>query len=351
MTDTAFNEWITQAAPDWATRCRFLPDVLERDRHQPETTVPIWDYLDRVLTDTRIEQGQRMSAQWDQALRVIEKRFNISRFVILAIWGLETNYGMTCGDVHVPSALATLAFGAATQRRRIMFLSQLQALAYINHLDSDDLHGSWAGAMGHTQFMPQAYRDYAVAYDGNGPADIWGNDPRDALTSTAHYLMKHGAVSSDFDVVFVELDTHFDYSTLGDDFIGSEKLGLVPHTSYRGFAPYGAHGPAVFLGPNARAILGYNHSLHYVLAVMFLAHRLADINIPDILWPVDLDILGRTQLCQIQTALVALGYNTNGVDGIWGTASQRALQNWQKSSGRVADGYPTLDALHALLDR
>src|SRR5210317_1327314 len=348
MTDIGFHDWIAKTTPEWAGRCHFLPEVLERDRDQPEKTVSIWVYLDRVLSDHRIAQGRLMAETWADALSKIEAHFGLSRYVILAIWGLETNYGANRGDIHVPSALATLAYRAGTSRRRDMFLAQLQALSDIQHIPNDNLRGSWAGAMGHTQFMPQAYRDYAIAYTGDRPADIWADDPRDALTSTARYLVAHGAVSHEIDVHFCYLDTDFDYGCLEFPVNGTHISGLHDGKTYRGMAPYGSHGPVVFLGPNAQAIYGYNHSLHYVLAVVFLAQKLAYLDVPPVDWPVDLDILSRAEIQRVQQYLVDLGYDTNGVDGIWGAGSRRALRQWQVSVGHVADGYPTLQVLAQL---
>ena len=343
MTQHAFDHWLDQTAPEWSGLCVYLPDVLERDQRQPEKTVPLWDYIPRVLSDTRIAQGYRMAAQWGDDLAQLETRFPVSRYVLLAIWGLETNYGATRGDYHVPSALATLAYGSKNPRRRDIFLEQLRSLTDIATQAHQTLRGSWAGAMGHTQFMPTAYRDYATAFDGVAAADIWGDDPRDALASTARYLAEHGAVSGVDDVIIAELETDFDYSTLDELIIGDGRWGLHIGCKYRAIAPYGSHGPAVFLGPNAQAIHAYNHSLHYVLAVTFLARALAGMDVPDVQWPVALTILSNDQLRDVQAGLVGLGYNTNGVDGIWGSGSVRALRDWQASVGRIADGYPTTE--------
>jgi len=177
---------ITEASYDRAMAgVQFLPDVVNRDRKQDEFTKTIWDYLDKAVSDERISSGQKALETYARLLDQIEVKYGVDRHVIVAIWGLESAYGAVRGDISTISALATLSYDA---RRGVFFEAELMAILQTlqeGKVTPAQLRGSWAGAMGHTQFMPTSYRALAVDFSGDGIANIWDEDPSDALASTA----------------------------------------------------------------------------------------------------------------------------------------------------------------------
>jgi membrane-bound lytic murein transglycosylase B len=171
---------------------RYNPDVIEKDRNQAEFTRTIWDYLDRAVSDLRVENGQAAMRDNRRLLDRLEATYGVPKEVVVAVWGLESSYGANRGDIPVIEALATLAYEG---RRGPFFEGQLiDALRILQSGDArfDNFTGSWAGAMGHTQFIPSSFHSFAVDFNGDGRRDIWSDDPADALASTAAYLAKSG---------------------------------------------------------------------------------------------------------------------------------------------------------------
>ena len=189
----ALEQGITRATFDDALRgVTYDAQVIKRDRNQSEFTKTIWDYLDTAVSDLRIENGRAALAKWDDALNKIEAEYGVNKEVIVAIWGLESAYGTFRGSSSVMNSLATLAYDA---RRAEFFEGELiNALQILQSGDTtpDQMTGSWAGAMGHTQFMPSSFNKHAVDHDKNGKRNIWGENPTDALASTAAYLKFYG---------------------------------------------------------------------------------------------------------------------------------------------------------------
>ncbi|MDZ7904504.1 MAG: lytic murein transglycosylase, partial [Cypionkella sp.] len=250
---------------------QLLPDVIEKDRRQDEFTRTIWDYLDRAVSDDRIASGQKTMQKHNGILAQIEDRFGVDRYTVLAIWGLESAYGAVRGDISTLSALATLAFEG---RRAAFFEGELIALLKIlseGKAKPEQLFGSWAGAMGHTQFMPSSYRALAVDFAGGDRPNIWDDDPSDALASAAAYLAKSGWKLDQPWGVEVILPPNFDYEIAGNRTqrppsawteMGIRRAddGDLPDDWGAIILPAGARGPAFLVTDNFAAIETYNRA-------------------------------------------------------------------------------------------
>jgi len=329
------------------------PKVIERDRNQSEFTKTIWEYLDTATSELRVTNGKAAFAKHLDTLANIERRYGVPAEIVAAIWGLESAYGTFRGTDSTIRSLATLAHDA---RRSAFFEAQLlDALRILQSGDTTpaQMTGSWAGAMGHTQFMPTTYRDFAVDFDGDGRADIWLSIT-DALASTAHYIQKCGWQKGQIWGLEISLPDDFDFSRFAD---GQSRhlsewrtLNLRPAdnvwpvsndgTVCKLELPAGASGPAFLITANFDAILKYNASVPYALAVVHLADRIAGKNYFLTPWPdeIPLSIQERREL---QRCLVTLGYDTGGIDGILGRASRSAIRHYQIAKGVTADGYPS----------
>jgi lytic murein transglycosylase len=338
---------------------RFLPRVVELDRAQPEFTRPVWDYLDRAVTPQRITLGQARLAQVRDAADAAAKRHGVPGEILVAIWGLESHYGANFGDIPTIDALATLGFDG---RREKWARSQLlAALKIVQNGDIDRAHmvGSWAGAMGHTQFLPSTFLAYAEDADGDGRRDIWGS-LADVMASTANLLARSGWQAGQPWGVEVLLPAGFDparadaalrqsagqWAAEGVQTIDGAPLPALADAAV--LLPAGARGPAFLVGANFRALLRYNNATSYALAVGLLAQGLAGgpgVRAP---WPRDLQPLSRSQLLALQTALNDLGFASGPPDGLMGPATRDALRAYQRSAGLPADGFPTLDLLQRL---
>ncbi|MDB5664460.1 lytic murein transglycosylase [Cypionkella sp.] len=337
----------------------FLPDVIERDRKQDEFTRTIWDYLDRAVSEDRIVAGQKALRTYGPLLEQIEARYGVDKHIVLAIWGLESAYGAVRGDIETPSALATLAYDT---RRGGFFEGELIAALQIvqsGAVKPAAMIGSWAGAMGHTQFMPSSYLKLAVSFDGRGKPDIWGEDPTDALASTAAYLANAGWKNGGRWGDEVRLPVGFDYSVAGDrtqkplsfwaglgvTFPGGGSLG-------DGWAslllPAGARGPAFLIYDNFAAIEAYNKADSYVIAVGHLADRIAGGAAFVGGWPRDLRALTLGERKEMQVLLLAAGAYAGTADGKIGPLTVAAVKAFQRARGMVVDGYPSLEILLAL---
>ena len=336
-----------------------MPDVVERDRRQAEFTRALWDYLGRAVSDARIENGQARMAEVADVLARIESRTGVDRYTVAAIWGLESAYGAVRGDVPVIPAMATLA---AEGRRNEFFETQLiAALRILQDGDTtlDQLKGSWAGAMGHTQFMPSSFLDLAVDHDGDGRRDIWGEDPADALASTAAYLANAGLVTGQPWGVEVRLPEDFDYlqadRTIRRSPAAWAEMGVldmegapVDETAAASILlPMGHRGPAFMIFDNFAAIERYNTADAYVIAVGHLSDRLRGMGPIRAEWPQD-RALTFDERVALQERLTAAGFSTRGVDGRIGPLTIDAIRGWQAANGQVPDGYASPDLLEAL---
>ncbi|OCX66159.1 murein transglycosylase [Thioclava sp. SK-1] len=372
-TQARFNAWvsgfksralangITEATWRRAmTGVHYNPKVIERDRYQSEFTKSIWDYLDGAVSESRITNGRAMLAKNRRVLERIEAKYGVPKEIVVAVWGMETNYGTTRGSMGVISSLSTLAYDG---RRGEFFAKQLiAALKIIQSGDVDAAHmtGSWAGAMGHTQFIPTSYLTYAVDFTGDGRRDIWSNDPTDALASTAAYLARSGWTKGQPWGVEVTLPSGFNYNlsgkgttrtpaqwaAMGVKAAGGGRVGNYGAASI--LLPAGAKGPAFMIFGNFKAISRYNNADSYVLGVGHLADRIGGAGpfIND--WPRTGKPLSEKQKVELQERLTARGFDTDGTDGKIGANTTKAIVAYQKSAGLPADGYATLELLQTL---
>lgn len=336
----------------------FIPHIIELDNRQPEFHRAIWDYLDSAVSDLRVQHGDAKLAQYDRLSQRIQNQYGVSRTIITAIWGIESNYGSNFGHYETIDALATLGYDG---RRESFAENQLYAAMKIlaaGDISRADMRGSWAGAMGHTQFLPTSFLAYAVDGDGDGKRDIWGSIP-DVMASTANYLAKNGWDRGQPWGREVVLPANFDYGLADGDTRRStaawraagvhaiDSRGMPDFDSAAIIAPAGAKGPAFIVGHNFRTILRYNNATSYALAVGLLSDRLAGEPGVQTAWPRDLASLSNTQVRQLQAGLNALGYGSGTPDGIVGPNTRSGIRAFQRHHGLTADGYPTL----ALLDK
>ena len=339
---------------------RFDPEVIERDRNQSEFTKTIWDYLDSAASDTRIRNGRDALRRQGPLLAAIEDRFGVDREVVAAVWGLESAYGAFRGDLDVIQSLATLA---ADSRRGRFFEGQLVAALRI--LQSGDVSpramtGSWAGAMGHTQFIPTSYLDYAVDANGDGRRDIWSDDPTDALASTAAYLSRFGWTRGQPWGVEVRLPRGFDYSEARRDLkrlpsewarvgvVGADGRMVPDHGRASVLLPAGAQGAAFLIFDNFAVLERYNTADAYVIGVGHLSDRLRGGGPIRADWPRGDRALTGPERRELQQRLSAAGFDTRGVDGKIGPLTIEAVRAFQRSRGLAPDGYASLEVLRRL---
>ena len=354
----ALAQGISAATFDAAMQpAHFLPDVVGRDRKQDEFTKTIWDYLDKAVSEDRIISGQKALKKHAELLDHIESAYGVDKHVVLAIWGLESAYGAVRGDVYTPSALATMAYEG---RRAAFFESELLAALKIvqaGYVTPRDMVGSWAGAMGHTQFMPSSFQSYAVDFDGTGKPDVWGDDPTDALASTAAYLAKFGWKTGMGWGDEVTLPPGFDYGISGDrtqrPLTAWAALGILDvqgnALNTDGWAslllPAGARGPAFLIYDNFAAIEAYNKADAYVIAVGHLAERIAGAAPFRAPWPRDLRALTLPERQEMQQLLLNAGVYGGEADGKVGPLTIAAVKAFQRKIGVTPDGYPSLEVL------
>jgi lytic murein transglycosylase len=333
----------------------FLPDVVERDRNQTEFTRTLEDYLAIAAKPERVTMGQDKLRQYGAVLGRIEARYGVEAHVVTAVWGLESFYGTRRGNVPVVSALATLAYDG---RRGAFFESQLIAALKIianGDVSARGMTGSWAGAMGHTQFIPTSYLAYAVDFTGDGKRDIWSEDPTDSLASTAAYLKNSGwqrglpwggevRLPSDFNPALLgrgKGKSAGEWATLG---VTSATGGAVPAGGSI-IAPKGVGGPAFLLTQNFNVILRYNNAESYAIGVGHLSDRILGRPAVQADWGPDQAGMTMADRQALQRALTDAGYDTGGTDGVIGTKTKAAISAYQQASGLAVTGEPSLDLL------
>jgi lytic murein transglycosylase len=335
---------------------QYLPRVIELDRSQPEFTRTVWDYLDNTVSPQRVALGQDKLLQVRTEADAAARRYGVPPSIVVAIWGMESNYGGNYGSTPTIDALATLGFeGRREDWARRELLAALKILEK-GDIDRGHMIGSWAGAMGQTQFLPSNFLAYAVDADGDGRRDIWGS-MADVTASTANFLSRSGWQADKPWGVEVRLPAGFDYGRADTSVRQSsgqwaaEGVRTMDGRPLPEFAdgtillPAGFRGPAFLLGSNFRAILRYNNSTSYALAVGLLSQRLTggpDVQAP---WPRDLGVLSRSQLLEMQTALNQRGFASGMPDGVMGPATRDGIRRYQRSVGLPADGYPTAELL------
>lgn len=349
----ALSAGVSAATYDRAMRiARYNPDVIRLDRKQAEFARPVWLYLDSAVSDQRVSTGREKAGQLNSTMSAIEARYGVPREIVLAVWGMESNYGANRGKMQIIPSLTTLAYDG---RRGEMFQNQLiAALKILQAGDTDAEHmlGSWAGAMGHTQFMPTSYLEYAVDFTGDGRRDIWSEDPTDALASTAAYLARNGWQRGQAWGAEVQLPPGFSMGQIGK---GTRKStaawagqgvtrkggGGLPGGNGSIIMPAGANGPAFLILDNFRALLRYNNSDNYALGVSFLGERIAGRPGIQGSWPRNDRPLSTNERQEIQQRLRAKGFYQGEIDGLFGSATMESVAAYQKSIGVTPDGYPT----------
>ena len=341
------------------------PDVIKADQSQPEFSRPVWAYLDSALSSQRVATGQRKLGEQRAQLARIEQRYGVDRHILAAIWGLESNFGQNMGNRQVIRSLATLAH----EGRRPTFAHDqlLGAMDILQHRDIEPerMLGSWAGAMGQTQFIPTTYNQYAVDFDGDGRRDIWFS-ATDALASAAHYLQQSGWQSGQPWGQEVKLPDGFDYA-LADSSIRKPmqqwaELGitdakgapLAPGLNEQSAAlllPAGHRGPAFLVMNNFRTIMRYNNSSSYALAIGLPSERFQGGGKVVGRWPTSDRPLSRSERTELQTLLTQQGFEPGGIDGIIGANTRAAIRRVQQQLSWPADGYPTPELLEQLKRR
>jgi membrane-bound lytic murein transglycosylase B len=329
-----------------------LDRVIELDQQQPEFTTPFADYLGRTVTTERIERGRALLQTHRALLERVHATTGVPPAYLVAFWGLETSYGSFFGRMPVPSALATLACDA---RRATYFTEELIAALRIieeGAIPMERMEGSWAGAMGHVQFMPSVFLRHAVDGDGDGKRDLWNSVP-DAMMSAGTFLNSLG-----WDPKYrwgreVVLPHGFDYSQAGrserrplnewrrlgvTDVHGNEVADIDLEAAL--LVPAGHLGPAFLVYPNFNVIMGWNRSEFYALAVGHLADRISGAGRLHRPPPAHAPRLSRAEVVQLQSHLNETGFDSGEADGILGPATRSALSQYQLAQGMIADGFP-----------
>lgn len=324
---------------------------------QPEFKTPIWDYLASLVDDERVSDGQARLSQYADAFRAAQERYGVDAATIAAVWGVESNYGQAFGKRPIVQSLATLScFGRRQDYFRGEFISALKILDR-GDVRAQDFNGSWAGAFGHTQFMPSTFLTTAVDMDGDGRRDIVGSVP-DALGSTANFLKRAGFVEG--------LAWGFEVA-LPDHYSGPSGRGLKQSMSAwaarglrrldgRGLGegsaglllPAGPRGPAFLVTRNFDAIYGYNAAESYALAIALLSDRLRGGPGLQTPWPNGERGLSRAERRELQGLLARRGYDVGNADGVLGTKSRQAIADYQGRIGLAANGSASAEVLDAL---
>ena len=339
---------------------RRLPEVIDRDSAQPEFSQTFAQYLDKRLTAARIDRGQALLATHANFLSRLDRQHGVAARYLLAFWGLETNFGNYLGNMPTLSALATLA---CDPRRSDYFNKELMialALMERDSLSPAQMRGSWAGAMGHTQFMPTSYQRYAIDGDGDGHINLW-QSAQDALASAANFLQQlgwHQAQDWGHEVVLPDNFPYAisglrnqksvnDWRDLGVTLSNGEPLPPVKHSAAI-IIPAGHKGPAFLVYENFHTIMKWNHSESYALSVSLLADQIA--GKPPLQHPPSLNeaALSRHTIKRMQSTLNNLRFNAGVADGIIGPNTRIALSQFQTNNDLIADGYPDEQTLEKL---
>lgn len=345
------------------------PDVLKAFDFQPEFRTAIWDYLAGLVDQERVDDGRAKLKEWSKVLAEAEQKFGVDRHVIVAVWGVESNFGRIQGKRELVRSLTTLI---CADKRQAFFRGEL--LATLRILQSGDiapdlLVGSWAGAFGQTQFMPTTYQRLAIDFDGDGRRDIVGSVP-DALGSTANYLKRAGWVSGQPWGVEVRLPSNYSGPSgrrTKQTLAQWKALGIQPlsqsvrkgqqsdalplpgeQTQAALLLPAGPKGPAFLVFRNFDAIFSYNAAESYALAIAHLSDRLRGGGAIQTPWPTEDPGTSRAERREIQQALVSRGYDIGEVDGLIGAKTRQAISDFQKSNGLTVNGRAGQQVLKAL---
>jgi len=363
LRDDALARGVSAQTFERSTR-GLAPDrsVLEALDYQPEFVTPIWDYLAALVDDERVADGLAMLERWRDTLAGVERRYGVDAATVVAVWGVESDYGRSFGKRALVTSLATLScFGRRQPFFRGEFFAALRILQD-GDVEPEGLVGSWAGAFGHTQFMPSTFARIAVDFDGDGRRDIVGSVP-DALASTANYLKRAGWRAGAPWGFEIRLPERFDASLAGRrskrplaDWVarglkradGSALPALAPETPAAVLLPAGATGPAFLVLRNFDAIYAYNAAESYALAIAHLADRLRGAGPFVAGWPTDDPGLSRAQRRELQSLLVARGYDIGEIDGMIGARTREAIRAEQRRLAMAPSGRAGTRILRAL---
>jgi len=353
ITRQTFDNAMTGVEPD--------PGVLEAMDNQPEFTTPIWDYLAGLVDEERIADGRVKLAEWAAVLADVERKFGVDPHIVIAVWGVETDYGRRMGVRPVVRSLATVScFG---DRQRFFRGELVEALRILQSGDMppEAMTGSWSGAFGHTQFMPSTFQRLAIDFDGDGRRDLVGSVP-DALASTANFLKRAGWISGQPWGYEVRLPANYNGPS------GRRSRQALTQWSRRGIRrvegaaltgggpaalllPAGASGPAFIVFGNFNAIYSYNAAESYALAIALLADRLRGAGPIQTAWPTDDPGLSRAERRELQELLIRQGHDVGEADGIIGPRTRVAIEAFQASAGLPVDGRAGARVLRALKAR
>jgi membrane-bound lytic murein transglycosylase B len=327
---------------------------------QPEFTKAPWEYLDLLVTETRIQKGREALAANRATFDAVEKNYGVDRHVVAAIWGIESNYGTTMGERSVVRSTATLA---CVGRRQSYFREELLATLEIlqrGDVRPEQMRGSWAGAFGPTQFMPTVFKRFAVDFDRDGHRNIVGSIP-DMAASTAHNLKKNGwqaGQSWGYEVVlprgfdYLHADRTRQHTVAQWEHLGIRRAGgkAFPRTSDHAFLliPAGARGPGFLMLRNFKTIMSYNPAEAYALAIGHLADRLRGGESFVQAWPRDEQVLSRTERYEMQQRLASRGFDIGEPDGRLGSKTRSAIRDFQARAGLVPDGFASSTVLMRL---
>ncbi len=360
----ALSQGISAQVFDRAFRnARYDPDVVSKDRNQAEFKSQIWDYLDNAVAPPRIKEGQAALRKHRRLLERIEAAYGVEAEVVVAVWGLESRYGTRMGDYPMIDAMATLAFDG---RRGKFFESQL--IAALRILQSGDVNvgdftGSWAGAMGHTQFIPTSYLAYAVDFTGDGKRDIWSDNPADALASTAAYLKRFGWRKGIPWGVEVKLPNGFDAANAKRSIKrmpsqwaqqGVTDMHGKPVPDYGSASillPAGKSGAAFMIFNNFAVIERYNNADAYVIGVGHLSDRITGGPAIQTPWPRGYAPLSFEEKKELQRRLKRKGFGVEKIDGLIGPNTRSAIRAYQQSVGMEPNGFPSQDVLRRIKQR
>ena len=371
--DPTFNAWLIalkaeardkniseKAIESTLEDATFLPRVIELDRSQPEFVSTFFTYIQKRVTRQRVEEGRVKIKEHSVLLEKIEAKYGVPKNILVAFWGLETNYGQNKGNTSLASALLTLAYEG---RRAAFFRQQLINLMTIvdaGHHDANSLRGSWAGASGHMQFMPSTFLDYSVDADEDGRNDIWDNLP-DAMASAANYLSTIGWRQHEPVAIEVKLPQNFEYyqaqlglrqqsknwTMLGVAQVDGTTLPILENTAI--ILPQGWQGPAFLVGNNFDVVMKWNRSVNYAMSVSHLADQLVESRPIVNGWNLDNVAITFSQAWAMQEKLNKLGYDSGMPDGYPGTKTKAAIRSYQLKNGLPADGYPSYELFNRLM--
>ena len=340
-----------------------LPAIAGMNDNQPEFSRPVWAYLDGAVSARRIKDGQAMLARYRETLAGIEQQSGVPREILVAIWGMESDFGRDAGSFNLFAALATLGYqGPRADFAKPEFQAALQIMQE-QHYTAAQMKSSWAGAFGQTQFTPTTFLKYAADGDHDGRIDLWAS-PADALASAANLLSRQGWKANEAWGFEVKLPKDFAYEDADIDATrpvnewrrrGVHTITGAALPPYAGAAsiylPAGARGPAFLLLPNFSVILKYNNAASYALAVAELGERIMGRTGVKAGWPRQEKPLSRDERVAFQQALAGAGFDPGQPDGVLGRQTRAATRAYQRKYGLVADGYPTADLLAAMQTR